>query len=255
MIHRLKFFHTNSIKLIALILIFIVAGFQSNLNAQNITNNIDYTSWEKLLQNHVSEKGLVDYKGFVKDKKQLCKFTEYLSKNTPNDNWTENQKKAFLINFYNASTIQIIVENYPLNSIKDITGDFSVFQKKYINFNSKKVSLDNIEKDMLVKMGDPRVHFAVNCASISCPKLDNKVYNAENLDKHLDQVTKEFINSDLNKISKDYAKLSKVFKWYKSDFESENQTLIDFINKYSDTKINANAKISYLEYNWNLNSK
>jgi hypothetical protein len=226
------------------------------LKAQNQSLDLDYETWEYLLQKHVSKNGLVDYKGFMEDKEQLYKFTAYLSNHTPNDNWSDNKKKAYLINIYNAYTIQMVVNSYPIKSIKDITGMLSsVFNKEFIDFNGKKVSLDYIEKKLLLPMGDPRVHFAVNCASYSCPKLDNKAYKAEDIDIHLDKAAQNFINSELNVITKDNAELSKIFNWYKGDFETKNQSVIDFINSYSKVKLNEKASIDYLDYNWNLNSK
>jgi len=106
---------------------------------------------------------------------------------------------------------------------------------------------------MLLKMGDPRVHFAVNCASESCPKLLNEAYVASKLDKQLDASTKTFVNSDKNKLSKTKIELSKIFKWYASDFESEYGTVIRFINMYANETINEEAYIDYLSYSWELN--
>ena len=217
--------------------------------------NIDYTLWNSLLQKYVDNNGFVNYKDLKDDEAKLLKFTSHLSQNTPNDSWTENQKKAYLINAYNAFTLQLVIENYPVESIRDIGGFLSnVFNKDFIEFNGEMISLDDIEKGMLLPMGDARVHFAVNCASFSCPKLDNKAFLPENLDQHLDQTAKSFLNSERNIIKNNEIKLSKIFKWYKSDFEKQAKSLIDFINLYSENKIKPDAKIDYLDYNWNLNS-
>jgi hypothetical protein len=232
--------------------------FVFNLQAQQSSTHkeIDYSIWAELLENHVSETGLVDYNGFINDKHKLLTFTECLSENTPQDNWTTNQKKAYLINAYNAFTIQLILEYYPIKSIKNIGDEpFDAFKMKFITYGSKTVSLDDIEKNMLLAMGDARIHFAVNCASFSCPKLDNKVYRPEDLDSHLNEATKTFINSELNKISPNKAKLSKLFNWYKNDFETQSQSVIDFINQYSNTKLEPNAVIEYLDYDWSLNAQ
>lgn len=249
-------------KHIALTIFFIVFGIQINVcfpqNPRNSSKNykIDYTLWQILLDDHVSDGGLVDYKHFFEDKDKLKRFTEYLMQHTPQNSWSDNQKKAYLINAYNAFTIQLILENYPVESIKDISGLFSnVFKEDFIDFNAEKISLDDIEKGMLLPMGDPRVHFAVNCASYSCPKLHNKPYKPENLDFQLDQAAKSFVNSERNEINENHLKLSKIFKWYKNDFESESGSIIDFINTYSKTKINSKASIEYLDYSWKLNSQ
>ncbi|TKS57459.1 DUF547 domain-containing protein [Mesohalobacter halotolerans] len=216
---------------------------------------VNYSNWSTLLQKHVDEKGFVDYKSFVNDKDKLLKFTHHLENNIPQKHWSDNQKKAYLINAYNAYTIQLVIEHYPVKSIKDIGGVFSnVFKKDFINFNGEMIALDDIEKGMLFPMGDPRIHFAVNCASFSCPKLNNAPYYPENLDQQLNQAARDFINSKRNMLSPNKAKLSKIFKWYKSDFEQENQTLIDFINLYSETTLQDDISIEYLDYNWELNA-
>ncbi|QTY26938.1 DUF547 domain-containing protein [Flavobacterium sp. CS20] len=257
---KLSLYTFSSIFCIGLICNVIAQNDYQNFSFKNAVTTkpyqVDYSTWDDLLHKHVSDEGFVDYKGFKEDKQKLLEFTKYLEENTPQKNWTKNQKKAYLINAYNAFTIQLVVEHYPIKSIKDIGVFFdNVFKKDFINFNGEMISLDDIEKGMLLPMGDPRVHFAVNCASYSCPKLDNKAYQPKNIDQHLDQVAKSFINSHRNALSPDKIKLSKIFKWYENDFEKENQTVIDFINKYSNITIKSSADIEYLDYNWKLNSQ
>ena len=251
-----NFQKTKTIKFFVSLIMALGMGLLSKSVAQNQDIETFYKNWNALLQTHVTNDGLVDYQGFVNDKTKLLKLTNILSENTPNSSWTENQKKAYLINAYNAFTIQLILENYPVESIRNIGGALSnVFKKDFIKFNGDMISLDDIEKGMLLPIGDARVHFAVNCASFSCPKLLNKAYEPEILDQQLEESARYFVNSDLNSISKGQAQLSKIFKWYKSDFENENESLIDFINKYSEVKLLSDADIDYLDYNWNLNAK
>ncbi|MBQ0739982.1 DUF547 domain-containing protein, partial [Aquimarina celericrescens] len=126
--------------------------------------------WNLLLQNHVGQNGKVDYKAFKKNESKLDSYLKLLGNNPPQDSWSKNEKKAYLINAYNAFTVKLIVENYPTESIRDIGGFFSnPFSTEFAKIGDKEYSLDDIEKGMLLKMGDPRVHFAVNCASGSCP--------------------------------------------------------------------------------------
>ena len=104
-------------------------------------------------------------------------------------------------------------------------------------------------------MNEPRIHFAINCASASCPKLLNIAYKADNIETLLEKATKDFISdSDKNKISKENVQLSKIFDWYKKDF-TKNGSLIDYINQYCKFKIDSDAKIYYLDYDWNLNEQ
>ena len=105
-------------------------------------------------------------------------------------------------------------------------------------------------------MNEPRIHFAINCASMSCPKLLNEAYTAGKINEQLDRATKEFINSDKNDISANSPKVSSLFDWYKKDFITDKTpTIAAYINQYSKTKINSGATISYKEYDWNLNEQ
>ena len=117
------------------------------------------------------------------------------------------------------------------------------------------VSLNQIEHKILRKMNEPRIHFAINCASASCPKLLNIPFRAQTIEEQLHQVTRDFINDpDKNEFNKDNVALSPLFKWYKSDF-TENGSLLDFIDQYADHAISAEVKVSYLKYDWSLNEQ
>jgi hypothetical protein len=220
-----------------------------------------HDAWDKLLKAHVTAEGKVDYKGFIKDSVALNAYLKTLSDNPPDTNkWTINEQKAFWINAYNAFTIKLVTKYYPIKSIKDIGSSIQVpfvntpWDVKFIQIGKEKMDLNNIEHQHLRrKFGDPRVHFAIVCASKSCPKLLNEAYRADKLDAQLDQEAKAFL-SDVtrNKISADAPQISKLFDWYKMDFTKKG-TLIEFLNKYSAVKINANANITYLTYDWNLN--
>jgi len=180
----------------------------------------------------------------------LIKYINYLSTKIPSDSWSNQEKLAYYINVYNANTIKLIIENYPIKSIKDIKNPWSI---KFIKIGNESLSLSYIENNILRKMNEPLIHFAINCASKSCPKLLNIAYTTENVESLLEQVGTAFINdSEKNKISKEKVQLSKIFDWYKKDF-IKNRNLIDYINQYSLKEINSNAKITYLEYDWNLN--
>jgi hypothetical protein len=152
------------------------------------------------------------------------------------------------------------MQHYPVKSIKDITGKSNKINTpwdiSFITIGGKKYDLNNIEHGILRKRyNDPRIHFALVCASISCPKLRNEAYSGSQLNAQLDDAGKDFLNDDSkNKISADRADLSKYFSWYKEDF-AKNGSLADFINKYSTTKINADTKIGSLDYNWSLNEQ
>lgn len=221
---------------------------------QSSTDNseqiVDHSIWDELLKKHVKENGLVDYKGFKNDRKKLDKYLKVLSSKNPSEDWGANELLAYYINLYNAYTVDLILRNYPVKSIKDID---SPWTEEFVKVGDTEISLGGIENSVLRKMNEPRIHFAINCASISCPKLMNWAYTADKIDKQLDQATKEFINSDKNEISANSAKLSSIFDWYKKDYTESGMSIIEYVNQYSNTKINSGTKITYKDYNWDLN--
>ncbi len=225
-------------------------------------SEVSHDLWNSLLKKHVSDKGVVDYEGFAKDKTQIDRYLSMLNENPPQDSWSEKEKMAFWINTYNAATVKLIVDNYPVNSIQDLQPTLKipfihdVWHKEFFEIGNKERSLNEVEHEILRKdFNEPRIHFAVNCASISCPKLRNEAYTTEKLDEQLTDQAKYFLNNEqYNKISKDKVEISKIFQWFTGDF-TKNGSLIDFLNKYSDVQINQNAEVDHLEYNWDLNNK
>ena len=213
--------------------------------------------FNNLLQKHVTETGVVDYNAFKADETQLDKYLSYLEATKTESSWSTDKEKAFWINAYNAYTIKKILENYPLKSIMDIKEDRQTAWKiPFAKVGGNTYTLDHIEHKILrKKLFDPRIHVGVNCASGSCPKLGNIAFTAENIDATLEQLMKSFVNdSSRNKISENKVQISAIFDWFKEDF-TKNGTVIDYLNKYSNTPIKADAKISYLKYDWSLNSK
>ena len=215
---------------------------------------VDHKIWNELLTKHVGRNGVVNYLGFKGEKQKLISYINILQSNHPSSTWPKNEAKAYWINAYNAFTVKLILENYPIESIMKINNG-KAWDIKFIKIGKNTYSLNNIEHDILrPKYKDARIHFAVNCASVSCPKLSNKAFNSSSLEKHLNDMTMAFLNdASKNKITAKEVKISKLFEWYESDFKM-NGSVIDFINKYSKVQAEPDAKISYQEYNWNLNN-
>lgn len=224
---------------------------------------VDHSAYDRLLKKYVNEKGLVNYKGFKSDQKVFNDYLAMLSKNPPAASWSKNEQMAYWINAYNAYTIRLILDHYPLKSIKDIGSKIKIpfvttpWAAKFFTIGGEKMSLDNIEHGTLrKKYNDPRIHFALVCASISCPRLRNEAYMADKLDAQMDDQGRDFLNNpSKNKIGKDEAQLSNYFNWYKGDWNKNGQSVVKWVNKYSDTKISDKTAITYLDYNWNLNEQ
>ena len=247
-----------------LILISSQSCISSSSNDQTHSKAVDHKLWNELVKAHVAANGSVNYKGFKKDKAKLDSYLKLLSR-TNIKGQPKNEQLAYWINAYNAFTIDLIVANYPVKSIKEIrnaksliakaTGDSQVWVEKLrYAFNGEELSLHTIESKKLLKdLFDPRIHFAVNCASYSCPRLWNQAFTAANVQESMDKMAVDFINDTRkNKINASNARVSEIFKWYKNDF-TRSGSLIDFLNKYSKTRISKDAKIDYILYNWSLN--
>ncbi len=211
----------------------------------------NHSTWNDLLKKYVSSTGKVNYKGLKGEKTKIDNYINQLIAFTSQTDWSRNEKLAYWINLYNAITVKLILDNYPLKSIKDLYNG-KPWDKKLVTIDSKTYSLNNIENDIIrPKFNDARIHFAVNCAAKSCPKLMNGAFLPEKLNYQLNKQAKGFINGSKNNITASSITISKIFDWYKDDFKHGN--IIDFLNQYSNTQINPNASINFNEYDWKLN--
>lgn len=250
----------KKILLCALIAVVFTACF--NKPTGNTQQPPSHDAYTELLQKHVNEAGWVDYKGLMKDREKLDSYLRTLSNFPASPKWNDNEKMAYWINVYNAFTLQLILDHYPLKSIKDIGASVQIpfvntpWQKNFFSIGGESMNLDQIEHKILLKeFNEPRIHFALVCASRSCAPLRQEAYTAEKMEAQLtDQAKRFLLDKNRNEFSKDKVEVSKYFTWYKKDF-TKNGTVIDYLNKYAPIKINANATINYKDYNWNLNEQ
>ncbi|WP_405292114.1 DUF547 domain-containing protein [Algibacter sp. Ld11] len=209
--------------------------------------------WEQLLQKNVSASGHVNYKEFKTEQLKLKTYISTLSKIYADQSFQTLSKEellAYWINAYNAMTVDLILKNYPIKSIKDID---KPWDQRFWKLGNKWFNLNDIEHEILRKMDEPRIHFAIVCASVSCPKLQNTAFIASNLDTQLTNATQEFLKDpERNELSENTIKISKIFQWFSKDFKKDGD-IIDFINQYTNVDISAKAKKSFKDYNWNLN--
>lgn len=213
---------------------------------------LSHAAWNTLLKKYVDRAGNVDYGNFKSDAAALDSYLKYLAENVPMDGAPKNERLAYYINLYNAATVKLILDHYPVKSIKDIR---SPWDKEWVEVGDEKLSLGHIEHKILRKMNEPRIHFAINCASYSCPKLMNDAFIAAKMESQLEEATQGFIQDTMrNRISAGELGLSNIFKWYKRDF-TESGSLIDYIKPYTEVSIHEDADIDYLNYDWSLNEK
>ncbi len=243
------------------LLIVLISCKAGGYKGNNTTTPVDHSAWDELLSKHVTSDGWVDYRGFINDKEKLADYLATLSNNPPNDkNWSKKEKLAYWINAYNAFTVKLIVDNYPVESIQDLHPTLkipkinTVWKKDFFQIGGEDFNLSRIEHKILRNMGEPRIHFAINCASVSCPSLRNEAYVASTLNQQLNEQAAYFINeSGRNEISKNHIVISKIFRWFTRDF-TQNGTLIEFLNRWAEPTISEDAEIDYKDYDWSLNS-
>ncbi len=253
--------HIHTIVLITLMLSLPACFRVKDLDSSS--KPISHAAFDSLLRKYVNTEGWVNYEGFIRDSVAFNAYLNLLSKNHPNSkNWQPNEQKAYWINAYNAFTIKLICNYYPVTSIKDVKHGIpfvsDTWQIDFIKIEGKTYNLNNIEHGILrPKYNDARIHAAINCASRSCPPLLNEAFVAEKLDAQLDKVMHTFINDSVrNKIiSPQKAELSKIFTWFSGDFKKKTPSVISFINKFSTIQLDEKADINYLDYDWQLNKQ
>ena len=249
-------------------------------------DTFDHSEYNRLLQKYVTADGLVNYNALKNNPTQLDNYLKQLEQVKPDEfnNWPQNEQLAFWINAYNAITIKGILKNYPIkygdliararfpqNSIRQIK-DF--WDTVFIRIMGEDITLNRIEHEILRKQfKEPRIHFAIVCASIGCPKLQNRAYFPDDIDKSLEKAATEFL-ANPQKVWLDKQKntlyLSAIFNWFKKDFQSfKNPKLLKYdsdirgviafvINHFSETDkeyvIQKHPRIKFMDYDWTLNN-
>lgn len=204
---------------------------QSNPRAGN-GEAIDYSLWDLTLYGNVSHQGLVDY-GAIAEEEMFWRFIGQINSAQPSKMASDSERLAFWINAYNALTIQLVLDHLPIESITDIAGGLtgvavpgidSPWDIVVANIEGKEFTLQQIEDEKVRKLGDQRVHFAINCASLSCPPLQTESFRAERLEEQLDQAEWSFItNERFNYLEDSTIHISKIFDWYKDEFTQADE--------------------------------
>lgn len=238
-----------------------------------------YSVYDNILKTHVVD-GRVNYRGLENDSKQLGIFLDSAAKISKEQfrHWSEAEQLALLINLYNAATMQLIIDHYPVKSIKDIGGFFKgPWSLKVVRLFGDTITLDNLEHDIIRKRyNEPRIHMALVCAAKSCPPLRSEPYTAEKLNDQLDDQSRRFFSSPAGLAIDQKARViyfSSIFKWYGEDFvgkfspkdgfkglDETERAVAHFVGLYIDPAEKAflsagGYKIRYLDYDWSLNAQ
>lgn len=248
-------------------------------------DTFDYSTYERLLSTRVDENGLVDYSALQSNHADLDLFYQQIAAYSPDSHpylfSDENARLAYWINSYNLTTIKGVLHNYPITSVEEVApplllfffpskSGFFFFQR--FTYGGVETSLYNLENSIIRKrFADPRYHFALNCASSSCPRLPRVPFYPDRLDEQLEAEAEEFIKSSANVRYDRHRKtlhLSAIFDWYEKDFVNwleliapgQNLTIVDYVLGYLDEETAASIsrdrqtlRIQYLPYDWRLN--
>ena len=227
---------------------------------------IDHNDFDALLKRYVDEDGFVDYAALkAQDTQALDNYLKRLGSLDPSL-YGRSERLAFWINAYNALTIKGILNFYPTKSIRDHVSvfGFSIWKDYKTIVNGTDYSLDDMEHKILRKMDEPRIHFAIVCASVGCPKLLNEAYTATDLDEQLARSTRDFF-ADRSKFLLDAKKgvvyQSPIMDWYKDDFGSNQEARLAFIRPFLGSKEDRaildrdRLKVKNLDYDWSLNDQ
>lgn len=228
--------------------------FTSSLQA------FDHGLFDKVLKRHVDSSGQVAYASLLADRTDLDLYLQKTG-SVPQatfDSWNEAEQLAFLINIYNAETLQFIIDNYPTKSIKKLGGLLSSpWKKDVVLLFGKKESLDHVEHELIRVdfASEPRIHFALVCAAKGCPPLRNEAFVASRLDAQLEEQTRTFLtDTEKNRVVSDKLFLSPIFDWYGGDFTKNGRTLNDYVAPYLPGDP-AGKPIEFTFYDWNLNEQ
>ena len=229
-----------------------------------------FDSFNSILKSFVNRAGRVDYVSLRENPFKLDQYVEFISEVSPESRpdlfETEDDRKAYWINAYNALIMKAVVDNPGISSVKDLGWGMGIFWRKKFNVGGKLMTLNQIENAILrKKFKDPRIHFAINCASKSCPLLGKRIFRGESLDVELEKKVAEFIQNKENvRIvhSKREVEVSRIFKWYKKDFISGGKSLLEYILEFrpdispnEKERIIKEYKIRFNDYDWGLNSQ
>ncbi len=210
----------------------------------------DHTLWTSELRKYVSDEGEVDYSVWKENQENLDIYLSLLSGPLPLSNWSQNVQLAYWINLYNAYTIKLVLNHYPINSLQEVFAG-QPFQVTWIKIDTVDYSLDKIAHEIRHQFNEPRIHFALASATKSSAILLNEAYEPDRLDAQLDLQTKHFINDpSFIQLNDSALVVSPLFNLFEADFKP---TIVAFINPYFPKSMPPQIAIEFMPFDWSLN--
>ena len=232
-------------------------------NNPNSPYSVDHSSWNQFLSRNLIRDGQgvtrVHYGQISGQDRQL--LGSYLQRLQSTDIRTlnRNEQFAYWVNLYNARTVALVVDNYPVQSIQDINNGKAFDQPGAVNVLGRNLSLNDIESGIIRPVyNDPRIHYALNCGAYGCPNLAPTAYTSQNLNRRLNDAAYQYVNSDRAvRRTASGLQVSKIYDWYKEDFGGSDQGVITHIQRHANpstlAKINGVTQIQDYYYDWSLN--
>lgn len=235
---------------------------RSGLGDNTPGNSFDHSDYGTILNKYINKKGMVNYVGLKTDEKLFDQYLNSLA-NVDYEKLSKYEKLALLINAYNAFTLKLIIQNPGIGSIKDIPSD-KRWENEVWNIAGNNISLGAIEHEWIRKdFGEPKIHFALVCAAMSCPKLRNEPYSGDKLKEQLNDQARNFFSVEKNfrwDPEKKEIHLSAILDWFRYDFAATEEGVLEYSLNFIDTEnakeislVKDTLNIKYISYDWSLN--
>lgn len=228
----------------------------------------DHSIWDRVVKKHVNAIGEVNYGALKTDRADLDAYVKLLGEISPENKPalfpSKAHELAYYINAYNAFTTAGVVNGYPTKSVRDLGMLFGFFRRYDYVMGGRRISLSSLENDIIrsARFSEPRIHFAIVCASLSCPKVAAEAYTGEKLEQQLTAAAKQFVNERRNVyVQANSVTLSEIFKWYEKDFLAKAPGgILEFAKLYASEELKSaldklpkGVKLRYFDYDWSIN--
>lgn len=220
----------------------------------------DYSGWDAILARHYDPARGMDYASLKANRASLDRLRADLSRVNVAA-LTRDEQLAYWLNLYNISVVALVVDRYPVDSIRDLSTDpiirFNVFKRDFVRVGNENLSLDDIEHVKIRQaFRDPRIHFAINCAARSCPPLSHEAFRGARVSQQLDAATRQFIQRHVRVVRDGDGttlRTTRIMEWFEDDFEAWGGGTVSFLRKYLAAELGGKVAVKYDDYDWALN--